>query len=120
MKTNTPAVNPESNTFSTREEYLQFVADWKENYKALSQKIRTTKIDLKTIQRLSHITPTEGQELGLKAAKTRSFANIPSWGYENHRRNLKHEATAMLVARAASKIRAGELRQRDINTRALA
>jgi len=116
MNTTTPAVNPEHNlNFSTREEYLQFVANWKQSYKELSQKIRTTKVDFKTIQRLSSITnPTEGQTQGIIAAKARSFANVPNWGREQHRKALKHEATAMLAQRAEGKVIAGILRQQRL------
>lgn len=37
--------------FTTKEEYLQFVADWKIRYKELSEDIRELKDGIKTIQR---------------------------------------------------------------------
>lgn len=111
MNTNTPAVNHETN-FNTREEYIQFVTNWKKTYKELSQRIRNTKVDHKTIQRLSLIVnPNEGQTQGVLAAKTRSFANTPNWEYFTLLKELKSQATAMLLQRAESKIRAAELRQ---------
>ncbi len=38
-------------TFNSKETYLAYRSEWKANYKALSQQIRETKIDIKETQR---------------------------------------------------------------------
>ncbi len=38
-------------TFNSKETYLAYRSEWKANYKALSQQIRETKVDIKETQR---------------------------------------------------------------------
>ena len=69
--------------FTDRETYLVARAAWRADYKALSQDIRDTKVEIKTVQR----------------EKGSGYASSEQWRREQKRR----EATQLLAIRAEMK-----------------
>lgn len=76
--------------FTTRESYLQWRAQWKQEYRDLSQQIRDTKRALKKDQRENH---------GADQAR-----------YQHQRQSLRAQACSMIFERADAKLAAARLR----------
>lgn len=106
-----------SENWTTKEEYLQFVQEWKALYKAVSAHIRGERRDRRVRASLaarggvSLRFPGETEEkLDLRRSeRSKSFSTI-STVLGGHVWDLSSEATSLLVLRARSKVRAGEAR----------
>lgn len=77
-------------TFTTREEYVAWRAEWRANYKLTSQRIRTARNNIKNMQR-------EGKWQGI-------------WTQYSELGRAQHEARVLLDLRADSKVEAGKQR----------
>lgn len=77
-------------SFTDRTTYLAFVAQWKEEYKELSEKIRTTKIEFK-----------EAQRRDVYSEYSKVHYNL---------RNMQHTATRMIDDRHEAKSLSKQMR----------
>jgi hypothetical protein len=98
-------------TFTTREEYLTWRADWKARYFSTIKEIRTAALERREAERaFSRACRGLSDKPTAEESKERQMtANAQSSSRYKHR-NLKAEATELLVERAESKLEAGRQR----------
>lgn len=94
-------------TFTTREEYLAYRADWKKRYKTLSKNIRDLKNKRKKFKWEYRAKGDTVSKRRIKIGENPNYDLTAGWRAVN----LKGDATAMLEELAESKIKAGKQRE---------
>ena len=81
--------------FETREQYIEWRRQWREEYKSISIAIRSTRNSLKTLHR-------EGLQMG------------ENWRLLGSLKKLREQANELIAIRWASKVAAAEARARRL------
>ena len=101
--------------WSTKEEYLQFVQEWKQVYKDLSLAIRLRKQSRKLLKNRPGVTQeqedAEQINRDVLLAKVKVATGVPFW-------NDSAMATSLLAMRKEEKERAGLARQASLDAKA--